>query len=75
MLFLIGLGHAGKPVAVAVAVVGLMTYGVVQAVPLYLGKVLVAVLMSNGLIFLFFCKNPAFRFVLERVKNLLPRKV
>lgn len=59
---------------IVIAVIGLATYGVVQTVPFYIGKVLVAILLSNGLMLLCFYKNPAIRFALERVKSITNKR-
>ena len=55
---------------VTIVAIGVVTYVAVDAIAFYVGKVLVAFLVSNGLLLLCFCKNPAIRFVWERVKTI-----
>lgn len=57
-----------------VGAIGTITYGVVQIIPWYLGKVAVAVLVSNGLLLLCHCRTKELRYLLVRIKNLLPQK-
>ncbi len=59
-------------VAVVLAI-GVITYGVVQLIPFYVGKVLACGLLSNGLLLICCCKTKHFRFVFLRVKSLFVR--
>ena len=60
-------------VAVVVAV-GFVTYGAVQLIPFYIGKVAASVLLSNGLLLLCCVRTKPFRFIFQRVKSLFIRK-
>ena len=60
--------------AAIVVAIGLVTFGAVQMVPFYIGKVAASVLLSNGLLLLCCHKTKPFRFVFSRVKNLFSRK-
>ena len=57
-----------------IMVVGLATYGVVQLIPFYLGKLLVSVVLSNGLLWAVYGRTAPFRFVKLRAKSLFGKK-
>lgn len=56
-----------------VTAVGFVTYAIVQLVPFYVGKVLVSVGVSNGLLVLCCCRTKPFRFIYKRVVTLLSK--
>lgn len=53
--------------------IGLITYGIVQIIPFYIGKVLAAGLLSNGLLLLCYYRTDAFQYVFQRVKRLFAK--
>ncbi len=54
-------------------VIGLITYGIVQIIPFYIGKVLAAGLLSNGLLLLCYYRTDAFQYVFQRIKRLFTK--
>lgn len=62
------MGHVVTMVAV-----GLVTYSVVAIVPSYILKVLVCGILSNGLLLLRYGRTEAFKFIFQRIKNLVVR--
>lgn len=59
--------------AAVIVVIGVVTFGVVQLIPFYLGKVMVSVLLSNGLLLLCSYKTQPFLFIFSRAKSLFLR--
>lgn len=54
--------------------IGFVTYCVVGMIPYYIGKVLVCVILVNGLLLLCYGRTKSFRFVFDRVKGMVCRK-
>ena len=59
--------------AAVMVLIGLITYGIVQIIPFYIGKVLAAGLLSNGLLLLCYYRTDAFQYVFQRIKRLFTK--
>ena len=57
-----------------ITVIGLVTYGTVQMIPFYFGKVLASGLLSNGLLLVCFIKTKPLRYVIQHIKSLFIRQ-
>jgi len=53
--------------------VGFITFAIVQMIPFYVIKLLASVVISNGLLLLFYRNTKAFSFVFSRIKRMLHR--